>query len=88
MATDKNLLGELRKAGPLIQTEVLLVSCQSWQAERAHRCLMQSLSSSSCSIISRAVTRDATLRWAGEAQETVTPAGEGGVVRVPRPCLI
>lgn len=59
LATDKNFLWAFHSEMPGRQSG-------------AHRCLGQSPSSFSCSIISQAVTRVANLRWAGEAQETVT----------------
>ena len=71
LATDKNLLDEHRKAGRFIQ-RCFWCRTNPGRQSGAHRCLGQSPSSFSCSIISQAVTRVASLRWAGEAQETVT----------------
>ena len=85
LATDKNLLDEHRKAGRFIQ-RCFWCRTNPGRQSGAHRCLGQSPSSFSCSIISQAVTRDADLRWAGEAQETVTPAEEGSMVSGP--CLV
>lgn len=85
LATDKNLLDEHRKAGCFIQ-RCFWCRTNPGRQSGAHRCLGQSPSSFSCSIISQVVTRDADLRWAGEAQETVTPAEEGSMVRGP--CLV
>lgn len=41
-----------------------------------------SLSSFSCTLITRVATKDASLGRAGDAQETMTPPEEGGMVTV------